>query len=225
MTASMPCPSCGIAIEPQETPDGAHLACPFCGHFLARLQAGNTAMTLSPCPFCNGDAELRESTDGAFAVCPSCGMRGPNAESLEVAAEAWNGIRRGEEGPRLAPCPTCTYDVPSLTSRTLPISGTRWHVECPLCLMQGGASPDRDEAVELWNRMPRFLEWTKESPSEIGNYWFRDETCRKPFVVFVAEADGEMVVIGEDGDAYPVSRYGRKSREWAGPLRPPKDGR
>ena len=80
---------------------------------------------------------------------------------------------------KLKPCPHCgdfNVEYDALDDR----------VYCCDCGTSGPHYCDGEEAAaEAWNALPRHLQWTTETPTEPGWYWWRPEKNIVPHMVYV----------------------------------------
>ena len=105
----------------------------------------------------------------------------------------------------------CGMVPPVLTTCTCGVSceNANCHVDI------GVWHEDEDEAIRMWNALPRTMRWTKEPPTETGIYWFRRGDIS--MVVKVYRENGELLVLyhGNDED------WDLPEGEWAGPIQEP----
>lgn len=86
------------------------------------------------------------------------------------------------------------------------------------CWLEGPTKEWKTSAIEAWNALPRPLRWTKESPTEPGEYWNRSKKYKTKSVVQVFEQFGKLYVF------YPGSEVEEElspDDEWAGPIQEP----
>ena len=67
----------------------------------------------------------------------------------------------------LKPCPYCGDAMPVVSE-----AGKCYTIECG-CGMTGPYGNEPVEVITSWNSLPRHLQWTTETPTKEGHYWFR----------------------------------------------------
>ena len=85
----------------------------------------------------------------------------------------------------LKPCPACGCIAPRMKNLSPYKLSPPVGVWCPDCLMEVCRWTDGDEAVRVWNALPRRLRWTKEPPKDPGWYWWRPDKWNDAQIVFV----------------------------------------
>lgn len=120
-----------------------------------------------------------------------------------------------EELTLLLPCPN-----PHCTADTMP---RRWStgVDCMTQCNHGiqcecgvsVASMTKKGAIDLWNALPRALEWTNELPKVPGKYWNRD-------IRYPSEAG---IIIVAPSRVEQLQRMSKPTEQWAGPIHEPRE--
>lgn len=127
----------------------------------------------------------------------------------------------------LKPCPACGCIAPRMKNLSPYKLSPPVGVWCPDCLMEVCRWTDGDEAVRVWNALPRRLRWTKEPPKDPGWYWHQEDRGGKhPAHVFrVVTSGGETGVyvrfFGQPADV--VHKIDHISGKWAGPIPEPEE--
>lgn len=114
----------------------------------------------------------------------------------------------------LKPCPYC--------------GGTHLHFDIGIfrvscggdCMMKGPRKDNMKDAVEAWNALPRPLSWTKEPPTEPGEYWNRSKKYKTKSVVHVFEQYGKLYMFFPGNE---VEDEISPDDEWAGPIQEPME--
>ena len=128
---------------------------------------------------------------------------------------------------KLKPCPACGCIAPRMKNLSPYKLSPPVGVWCPDCLMEVCRWTDGDEAVRVWNALPRRLRWTKEPPKDPGWYWHQEDRGGKhPAHVFrVVTSGGETGVyvrfFGQPADV--VHKIDHISGKWAGPIPEPEE--
>ena len=126
----------------------------------------------------------------------------------------------------LLPCPNCGSDH-LYTNETNYYDLELKAVACSSCRMIGPKHPSEEKIVELWNKLPRALRWTKEKPTVPGIYWARIND-KEPGIICVdvlpeGPLAGKMACyimrLTEDVLLEDVN----KETEWAGPIQEPME--
>lgn len=131
-----------------------------------------------------------------------------------------------------------------ITLKTCPYCGGRaethcengaFYVACIDCFMRGPeilevrAEAEKD-AIAVWNKLPRHLQWTTELPTEPGWYWWRPEKNIVPHMVYVVwESTMRSVQKDRMFVLYPHSdvefAVDERPGEWAGPIPEPQESK
>ena len=108
----------------------------------------------------------------------------------------------------LKPCPYCG-EKPKRPKDFFGADGENlWSVSCENvhCHVDIGVwHEDEDEAIRMWDDLPRPLRWTNEPPTAPGWYWFRN--LSKPQIVHLNGVK---------------NRKPHPADEWAGPIQEPE---
>ena len=118
------------------------------------------------------------------------------------------------EGLRLSPkaCPLCGNK--NIGRHFRQFSKTEWEYECGKCGLSTGKYQSKEEAIAVWNSLPRKPKWTKKKPKKQGYYWYRpiNSLAHKP-------EPASIVYYIQGSDLTDNMRYG----EWFGPIPEPDD--
>lgn len=133
---------------------------------------------------------------------------------------------------KLMPCPHCGQEdcCASAEDHGTPTQEKWWgNIFCRDCNMDGPDIGPEDtyeawfeKAVEVWNTLPRHLQWTTKTPTEIGWYWYQasDWNTDVAVMAFVLE---NIVFIHNPGLEYVQHSRDNIKGRWAGPIPRPKD--
>lgn len=113
----------------------------------------------------------------------------------------------------LKPCPACGSAAVITGCGGLRAICKNWD-----CQMTGPRKMDRDDAAAAWNALPRRQRWTKEPPTEPGEYWNRSKKYKTKSVVQVFEQFGKLYMFFPGSE---VEEELSPDDEWAGPIQEP----
>lgn len=131
---------------------------------------------------------------------------------------------------KLKSCPYCGREDCS-DSAVGGAKQERWwgNIFCRGCNMNGPDIGPEDtfsawfeKAAEVWNSLPRYLQWTTEKPTEPGWYWRKQGYC-EPIIVKVTDrnfgrSEKCLAVDGETREYFLTC-----NAQWAGPISKPME--
>lgn len=129
---------------------------------------------------------------------------------------------------KLMPCPHCGRE--DCSASAVDHGNTkqeRWwgNIFCRGCQMHGpdiGPADTFDawfeKAVEVWNALPRFPQWTTEKPTQDGAYWYRSKEGEK----LLAYIDDEQVTLLDFPGQEHIDFF---AGQWAGPIPEPQEAK
>lgn len=102
-----------------------------------------------------------------------------------------------------------------------------FYVGCIDCFMRGPEILEvRDEAekdaIAVWNKLPRHLQWTTETPTEPGWYFSKANSIVN-VVLLGSSPEGLCVLDGEKFCLINGFSHGGRTVEWAGPIIEPQE--
>lgn len=115
---------------------------------------------------------------------------------------------------KILPCPHCGGDAYAVKG---PVT---FSVLCDDCGTHGPCTPEEQEAVDAWNRLPRRLTWQKTPPSVRGHYWYIAPHLGRYGIVFYDGVEGFRSPSGSEGWFFDVTAF-----SWAGPIPEPKEAK
>ena len=116
---------------------------------------------------------------------------------------------------KLKPCPGCNGQA------EMGYGDGCYYVYCTHCNTCGAGevacSPDDEEkAAAAWNSLPRHLQWTTETPTQDGAYWYRSKEGEK----LLAYIDNEQVTLLDFPGQEHIDFF---NGQWAGPFPEPQE--
>lgn len=75
-----------------------------------------------------------------------------------------------KDAEKLLPCPYCGSNRPYLRGTGIAIFA--W---CPDCCRAGNDTLEARQAIKVWNELVRPLWWSRQTPTEPGFYWWRQD--------------------------------------------------
>ena len=124
----------------------------------------------------------------------------------------------------MLPCPhcgsnNCNVEIIKYTDATW-----RYYGYCYDCETCGPSVPESEgvgiaevKAAERWNALPRRLKWTREKPTESGEYKFRNKKDGECFADVNIE-EGTVLLYGLE----VIADFDELVGEWAGPIQEPE---
>lgn len=127
---------------------------------------------------------------------------------------------------KYAPCPICRERKATL-HREIACVGMGYAVTC-WCGVRSKVMNTEEEAVLIWQAMPRDQTWTPDMPTQIGWYWMRHSVSGHQAIVYVSEVKQRGVIMDyyEPGRGFVQSIYVQNGEgyEWSNvPIKLPFD--
>ena len=122
---------------------------------------------------------------------------------------------------KLKPCPHCGG-----RAETHYENGALY-VGCIDCFMRGPEilevrADAENDAIAVWNALPRRLQWTNATPTEPG-WYFRRANSIVNVVLLGGSPEGLCVLDGEKLCPINWFSHGGRAVEWAGPIPEPQE--
>ena len=113
---------------------------------------------------------------------------------------------------KLLPCPRCGSRKRLAAEQ---ITKAEWRQKCNSCQFSIGVCASKEEALAVWNSLPRKLRFSREKPTQDGWYWYRDKDM-EPTIGFLL---GRCLSLRGGDYVYIENAPG----EFAGPIQEPEE--